>query len=254
MIEKMATTEEIQERLFYIAKEIVKVLEKHGIPYSLAFGTLLGAVRHKDFIPWDEDFDLWLFDDSYDEAKHFLRNELPSDLFLEDDQSEPLYFHEWAHVKDLNSYVTPSKYLHDDSYQHKGLLVDLHRLTGVKESQLWNYLNSENKRYIERRKELGLMDDEEYKKRIEQLNINIKSHASFENPIDEDVYALVAPYKCKRIYKKYVFPLVKYQFKDSFFWGINNYDAVLSDIYGNYMVPIPPEERDGGHDLVKIYI
>lgn len=253
MIEKIATTKEIQERLLYIAKETIKVLEKYNIPYSLAYGTLLGAVRHKDFIPWDEDFDLWLFDDSYDEAKDILRKELPSDLFLEDDKSEPLYFHQWAHVKDLNSFVTPSKYLHDGAYKHKGLLVDLHRLKEVKESNLWEYLNFENRRYIERRKELDLIDSYEYKKRMEQLNLNISEHSYYEGFEDEDVYALVAPYKCKRIYKKNVFPLVRYQFKDLLFWGVNNSDAVLSDIYGEYMIPTPPEKRDGGHGLVKIF-
>ena len=55
------TPEMIHDRLYYVAKSVIAVLEKHDIPYSLAYGTLLGAVRHQGFIPWDDDFDLWLF-------------------------------------------------------------------------------------------------------------------------------------------------------------------------------------------------
>ena len=63
----------VQERLLKMAKEIASILEDHDIPYQIAFGTLLGAVRHKGFIPWDDDFDFFLFDDSYEKAMEVLQ-------------------------------------------------------------------------------------------------------------------------------------------------------------------------------------
>lgn len=48
---------EIQRRLLRIALQVTTILERHGFKYSIAFGTLLGAVRHQGFIPWDDDFD-----------------------------------------------------------------------------------------------------------------------------------------------------------------------------------------------------
>ena len=48
----------IQERLLYMAKAIKHVLENNNIPYFITYGTLLGAVRHRGFIPWDDDIDV----------------------------------------------------------------------------------------------------------------------------------------------------------------------------------------------------
>ena len=67
----------VQNRLLEMAKATAAILEKNNIPYQIAFGTLLGAVRHGGFIPWDDDFDFLLFDDSYDKATEALARELP---------------------------------------------------------------------------------------------------------------------------------------------------------------------------------
>ena len=63
----------VQQCLLRMAKEIAGVLEGNGIQYFIAYGTLLGAVRHQGFIPWDDDLDFYLFDDSYDRAIELLR-------------------------------------------------------------------------------------------------------------------------------------------------------------------------------------
>lgn len=241
----------VQLTLLDMAKETARILEKHSIPYMLAFGSLLGAVRHKGFIPWDEDIDFFLVDDSYDAAKDYLRNELPSKYFLEDEKSEPKYFHSYAHVKDLNSIVTHVLYPHDDCYEHKGLSLDLYLLHKIELRNLWPFINNENRRYINRRKEVGLMSNEEYDsrlKKIEEAEMEAKKNPIISN---ETIYAYPTPHKCNHLPEDVIFPLKIYDFEDTCFYGMNNADWYLTAIYGDYMKLPAEDERVGGHDFVR---
>ena len=65
-MEQAKTLEKIHDGLFEILKVFSALCDKHGIKYFLDSGTLLGAVRHKDFIPWDDDVDLSMTREDYD--------------------------------------------------------------------------------------------------------------------------------------------------------------------------------------------
>ena len=72
------TTE--QAVLFEILKEIKVICEKHNLKYFLAYGTLLGAVRHQGFIPWDDDVDIVMYRDEYEKFLKIAKSELPTYL------------------------------------------------------------------------------------------------------------------------------------------------------------------------------
>ena len=67
----------VQDHLLNIAIAVDKVLSAHNIPFIIAYGSLLGAVRHGGFIPWDDDMDFYVPTDKYEKAWEFLLNELP---------------------------------------------------------------------------------------------------------------------------------------------------------------------------------
>ena len=70
----------IQERIFEIFLEIKKICEKNNIKYFAIGGTCIGAVRHKGFIPWDDDLDVAIPIEKFTEFKYFAERELPSFL------------------------------------------------------------------------------------------------------------------------------------------------------------------------------
>ncbi len=65
-----------------ILKEIDRICRKYEIPYMIDSGTLLGAVRHQGFIPWDDDADVAFTRDNYERFAKVVRKELPKGLKL----------------------------------------------------------------------------------------------------------------------------------------------------------------------------
>lgn len=237
----------VQTCLLKMAKQVCGIFEKHNIPYFISYGTLLGAVRHKGFIPWDDDLDLYLFEDSYANALRVLREELPKDCFVEDETSEPKYFHGWAHVKDLHSKTECSLYPQDNAYLHNGVSLDMYKVVCIKENEAKLYFAKQHLAYLERRMKSGTLDKADFlqrnailKKTIEQEEKK-KLDASAESP---DVYTLL-PSKELFVFED-LFPLKKYRFEDTEFFGPANADIMLKRFYGDYMA-LPPIERRKPH-------
>jgi len=60
------TIERLRNRQMNILDYISSLCEENGLKYYLAYGTLIGAVRHKGYIPWDDDIDLFMLRDDYE--------------------------------------------------------------------------------------------------------------------------------------------------------------------------------------------
>lgn len=238
----------VQKRLLEMAIVIRDILEANDIPYFITYGTLLGAVRHKGFIPWDDDFDFYLFDESYDKAMNVLKRNLPKDMFLENWDSEPKYFHAWAHVKDMNSYTECDLFPQDGCYQHKGISVDLYRTKRIREKEENVYRLSEHLAYLNRRRQVGLIDEESYSVRSEDIKVKLSNEKEIllqQDDLGKEIYAFSVIYN-DRLYLDEVFPLKKYKFEDTFFYGPQKADALLSRCYGDFM-QLPPVEKRHPH-------
>ena len=65
---------DIQEIEYRMLKYVTDFIDKNELTYFLAFGTLLGAVRHQGFIPWDDDVDLWMPRNDFDRLYELLES------------------------------------------------------------------------------------------------------------------------------------------------------------------------------------
>lgn len=234
----------VQRRLLEMAVAVRDILERNDIPYFIAYGSLLGAVRHKGFIPWDDDFDFYLFDDTYDRAMTLLRRELPELMLLEDAESEPRYFHGWAHVKDLGTRVHCQLYPQDECYAHKGIFLDLYRTRLIDEEEEPLYRVERHLEYLERRHNAGLLGDEIYRDRVDRLTLEkqrLAEELSSRPRSGKQLYAFVSTVK-DWLYPEEAFPLQRMQFEGEQFWGPREADTLLRRIYGDYM-QLPPVEK-----------
>jgi len=248
-MEKILAMEEIQKKLLYMAKVVCSILEQNNIPYIVIDGTLLGAIRHKGFIPWDDDFDILLFDDTYDEACAVLRNELPSNMFLEDEKTEPLYFHSWAHVKDRDTSVVFKEWHQDALYSCQGLAIDLYKAKKMEKGDLNEYLLNEELLYRKRQLHAGIIQDYEYCKYEETIN-DKKNRMNNTGESDDsiEIYGRITKYVSPFLFVEEVFPLRKIKFESETFWGPNKPFDILARSYGNYM-ELPPENKRVGSYL-----
>ena len=71
--------------------EVQKVCEKNGIQYFAEYGTMLGAVRHKGFIPWDDDLDICMRREDYMKFISVVERDLPKDFVVLNIHTEPTF-------------------------------------------------------------------------------------------------------------------------------------------------------------------
>ena len=98
-----------------IALEIKRICEKNGLPYFIIAGTLLGAVRHGGFIPWDDDMDFGLLREDYEKFIEACKTDLSDEFFLHTWDTDPEYPFSYAKIaslmflKNLPSPFAPSR-------------------------------------------------------------------------------------------------------------------------------------------------
>ena len=101
-----------------ILDTVVDICEQHGLRYWLDGGTLLGAVRHQGFIPWDDDVDIGLMREDYEKLIELLPQELPPDMVLQTRKTDDTYKLAYAKVRDRYSRI-------EDRYKYNGIFIDI---------------------------------------------------------------------------------------------------------------------------------
>lgn len=93
------TLRKVQLAQLEIGKEIKRVCDENGIKYFLDSGTLLGAIRHKGFIPWDDDMDMGMLREDYERFIEIAPKELKPEYFLQTWKTDKSYPYAFAKIR-----------------------------------------------------------------------------------------------------------------------------------------------------------
>ncbi|HYH03314.1 MAG TPA: LicD family protein [Bacillota bacterium] len=108
-----------------ILKQVDQVCKKHNIPYWLDSGTLLGAVRHQGFIPWDDDVDICMMREDYDRFLKIALEALPPELLLQNIFTDKHCLYNYSKVRDTNSLFVTVEELNQAISYNQGIFIDI---------------------------------------------------------------------------------------------------------------------------------
>lgn len=120
---KQKILDRLHDTMLEIYSEITRICEKHNLDYFVVGGTLLGAVVHKGYIPWDDDLDIAMPRDSYDKFIQICKEELNENFFIHCTETDKNYWLPFIKIRMNNTIFLEEKRKNVKS--HAGIYVDV---------------------------------------------------------------------------------------------------------------------------------
>ena len=105
--------------MFRLLRTFSEICEENGLRYFVVGGTLIGAVRHRGFIPWDDDLDIEMERKDYLRLLQLLPEELNNAYLLQTHGTDPGFISTYAKIRDKYSAITEHE--EDINYRYKGI-------------------------------------------------------------------------------------------------------------------------------------
>ncbi len=260
--------EELHQIELDMLKEIDRICRRENIQYYLAGGTLLGAVRHKGFIPWDDDIDIAMARDEYERFLKVMKKERHPYLKIFAMEFDKEYQYTFAKVVDTRTRLIEEigKDLPD-----MGVFIDIFPIDGMgndrkKAMRRMMKIIRLRSRIIE----AALKEDEIKNKELNLKNKIIKETANFIIKLlgIRRCYFMLLRYVKKMdfrtsywiasavggagierelVERKCFDELIEMEFEGSMFYAPAGYDRYLKNLYGDYMKLPPESERTTPH-------
>ena len=258
-----------QEKIFEVFKLVKKYLDGASMPYFLLGGSLLGAVRHKGFIPWDDDIDIGLYREDYERFIRDISANLPEHLELRTFRDESDHHYYFSRIVD-NRYLMKREGSLVARYEN--VWVDVFPLDGMPNGaisgrihmlrllwvRMWYHiacfdkvnLHRPNRPLSERIviaivKMFNVHGGKNYKKWLEKLDVLLRKYKVQDT---NWVVNFMGQYKFKEMFPKSYYGKGKlYPFEGLELMGPEDYDKVLTQMYGDYMKE-PEDCKKNVHD------
>lgn len=238
--------------------EFDRICNKNNIVYSLDGGTLLGAIRHKGFIPWDPDIDVIMHRSEYERFREACKVDLDTRrFFLQDHTLDPYY--RWGYARLRRKGTEFVRAGHEHMKYKRGIFIDIMYVDNVPDSLVMRPIHSFLCFCIRKTlwSEAGKVLHPKWYLRLWYRLLSLipakwvfgfrDRIASIYNARDTELIRIMAakyPKRCnygtpKCFYNK----RIKVEFEGRMFWAFEQYDEYLRLVYGDYMQLPPPEKR-----------
>ncbi len=265
----------VQEQIYDVFKEFDRVCKLIDAEYSLAYGTLLGSIRHKGFIPWDDDIDVIMDRETYDRFMIEAPKHLNPKYFLQNNDTDPYYYFPFAKIRNDEVEMREKATAHLPI--NHGVWIDIFPYDKVPEDpslqrqqyldvmHFSNRINFFNFMYVSGHEKLPVRIIKRiivfFNKKFYKLNFMTrhwycqreKSMRRYNNT-ESKIYGMQA-FRHKKyenflnsfIYENEMYDLTENEFEDGIYPIYKEYDAILTRNYGDYMEFPPESERKSVH-------
>lgn len=260
--------EELKQIQLQILDEVVAFCDKHQIRYFLMAGTLLGAVRHQGYIPWDDDIDIGMLREDYERFLELYSKE-QGDYYIYTHRLNPKSTFPFMKVCLKNTLVKEELLGTDEEY---GINIDIFPIDSISSQngesvvkKITGLLRQRNLKSANLLTYLSKKDKLLPVRFVLKILLFFRSYSSIFNKLDDIIRyesQANAIYKGNIIwgygYKELVKPTIFDEFIDVSFEGKKykaprNYHDWLSSVYGEYM-QLPPVEKQVAHHGLIAYV
>ena len=252
-----------------LLNEVDKICTKNNIKYQLFAGTLLGAVRHKGFIPWDDDIDICMKREDYEKFIVVANKELTDEYFLDYPKNDNGAY-AYAKLRHKNTEMI-EEYTKNIKINH-GIFIDIFQMDKVfpntirgklhmrKLNKLHNVraakINSYHKNFIKRfiKKIYNLIYRKPYNYYVKKID---QVASKYKNSNSEYVAHLTCM-RMKKNYSGFIYNIEDFEnpiyleFEGRKYPTPRRYHELLTMEYGDYMTPPPIDKRKAHHGVLKI--
>ena len=264
------TLRELQLCELQILKDVKSICDRHGIRYYLSSGTLLGAVRHQGFIPWDDDVDIMMPYKDYQEFLKVAQAELGEQYFVQNSDTDPSCPFAYTHIRKNNTTVL--REWDKKIRTHHGVWIDVFPMVKVKDGKDRKRKNKLLKvcYFLRMPKERFETDRQWLQERSSARMVRLITIArKLPVPVRNWIRNRILHYIIHKKRGKYIsfiwtrlsvlVPAEAYEgepvllpFEDDEYPAPSGYDTFLTRSYRDYMTPPPPERRNGGHGQFSV--
>jgi len=240
------TLREAQLVMLEMLVEFDAICKKHNLQYWLDSGTLLGAVRHQGFIPWDDDIDLSMPVEDYNKFQEIAKSELSENIFFQTSKTDGAFKFDYIKLRSNKVKIVEFHEKDRDIAYHQGVFVDIFPMLTLPNTKFHEQFYDGVFTFIRSVSSVSLHtpDGKDHPQTRAKLLDSLElMHQGWEKENLKVIYSGAMPDVAAWFDMGEVFPLQKIEFEGLEFYAPKNPNHYLGSIYSFNFMELPPLDK-----------